>query len=385
MKGHVTKKGTNWYFVLDIGIHPTTGKRKQKWFSGFKTKKEAEKAMIKKLNEVNDGTYMEPQKITLGNYLLKWLQDFAKVNTAPLTYEGYSYIVKSHILPSGIGSIKLDKLKPVDIQHYYAEKLQNGRKDGTGGLSSKSVYSHHRLLHESLEHAVKWRIIPNNPVKATIPPKPQKKRMNTLSKEHIHTLLNEAKKTDISGPIYLAINTGMRRGEILGLRWIDVDFTSGILRVLQTIQRVNNRGIIIKDSPKTDGGARTIAISESVVSYLKQVKADYKKNKSLLGDCYQDYGLVFARPDGSPLDPDTFSRSFKKLVNNLDIPTVRFHDLRHSHATLLLQQGEHPKIVSERLGHSTIGITMDTYSHVTPNMQKEAAKKFDSFLFGSSC
>lgn len=195
-------------------------------------------------------------------------------------------------------------------------------------------------------------------------------------------LLKEAQNRKFYEPIYFAINTGMRRGEILGLRWSDVDFESRLVSVRQTVQRVNDQGIIFKQTAKTDGSRRTIAISATVDETLQKFKRRQTKNKLLHGPFYQDHDLVFSNENGTPLDPDGLSRGFRRIVKSLDIPEVRFHDLRHSHATLLMQQGEHPKVISERLGHSSITITMDLYSHVMPNMQKEAAQKLDDFLFG---
>ncbi|MBD1371958.1 site-specific integrase [Hazenella sp. IB182357] len=382
MKGHVTKKGSKWYFVLDIGVNPVTGKRKQKWFSGFKTKKEASKAMTEKIHELNQGIYMEPSKITLSEYLNRWLNDYAKTNCAPRTYQGYEYIIRDHLAPSSIGEVPLEKLKPMQIQHYYSEKLTKGRKDGTGGLSARSVHHHHRLLHEALEHAVKWQLMQKNPSKAVTPPKPQKKQMNVLTKEQIHLLLEASKGKWYHAPIFIAINTGMRRGEIMGIRWQDIDFEKRIICISQTLQRIKGKGLTFRHTAKTDGSRRSLAVSNSIIDLLKTIQAQQKVIKLELSSHYQDSDLVFANLDGTPMDLDGLSREFARLVRRIDIPYVRFHDLRHSHATLLLQQGEHPKIVSERLGHSSIAITMDTYSHVMPNMQKEAADKLDDFLFG---
>lgn len=384
MKGHVTKKGSKWYFVLDVGVDIITGKRKQKWFSGFKTKKEAEKAMVEKVHELNQGIYVEPTKFTLAEYMTRWLNDYVKFNCAPRTREIYEYIVHTHIIPSGIGKLALDKVKPIQIQNYYSEKLTNGRKDGKGGLTARSVIHHHRILHEALEHAVKWQIIGNNPAKAVTPPRLEKKEVNVLSKEQIHTLLEGTKNKYFHEAVFFAISTGMRRGEIFGLRWSDIDFINQTISIRQTLQRLKGQGLVFKKSAKTDGSRRSLAISGEVIKLLKILKAKQEESRLKLGLYYQDHDLVFSNEDGSPINIDYLSREFGRLVKKLDIPYVRFHDLRHTHATLLLQQGEHPKIISERLGHSTISITMDIYSHVMPNMQKEATDKLDKFLFSSN-
>lgn len=281
--------------------------------------------------------------------------------------------------------MKMDQLKPIHIQQYYSNRLTEGRLDGRGGLSARSVLHHHRLLHKALEDAVKWQIIAINPVKAVNAPKPEKKKFNVLSKEYVHLLLENVKDHQYYAPIFLGINTGMRRGEILGIRWEDIDFDNYLISVNQTIQRQKGKGIVFKPTTKTDGSRRTVAISDSVVFMLKKQLNKQKRNRLKHGILYQDHNLVFAQEDGSPMDPDGLSREFGRIIKRIEeLPHVRFHDLRHSHATLLLQQGEHAKIISERLGHSSIQITMDTYSHVMPNMQKAAAKKFDDFLFSDS-
>lgn len=262
MKGQVRKRGNKWCFIIDIGYDPKTGRRKQKWFSGYRTKKEAEKAMAEKIHEINQGIFVEPSRITLEEFLKRWLEDYARINCAPRTYEGYAYIVRKHLIPS-LGKITLDRLKPVHIQTYYAEKLNNGRMDGEGGLSARSVLHHHRVLHEALEHAVKWQIISVNPVKAVSPPKPQKKQINVLTRDEIIQLLKAAEGTRFYDPIFFAVNTGMRRGEIIALRWCDIDFENRIISVRQTLHRLKGKGFVFRDTTKTDGSRRSIAVSES--------------------------------------------------------------------------------------------------------------------------
>ncbi|TCS80341.1 site-specific integrase [Tepidibacillus fermentans] len=377
MKGHVRKRGSKWVFVIDVGRDEKTGKRIRKWFSGFNTKKEAEKAMAQKIHELNMGTYVEPSKLTLGDYLYQWLENYAKVNTAPRTYEGYEMIIKKHIIPS-LGHITLDNLKPLHIQRYYSDKLSHGRTDGTGGLSAQTVLHHHRVLKEALEQAVKWQLIVRNVADAVEPPRPKKVQMVTLNKQEISKLLETAKDSPFFPIIFTAIYTGMRRGEILGLRWRDINFHNRVISVRQTLQAVKGKGLIFKE-PK-NGKERTVSIPDSLIDLLKKQKIKQNENKLRFGPAYNDFDLVFAQPNGNPFQPSELSRGFNKIIKKAEITPIRFHDLRHTHATLLLEQGVHPKIVSERLGHSSINITLDTYSHVLPNMQEEAANKFDDLI-----
>ncbi|WP_339063632.1 tyrosine-type recombinase/integrase [Tepidibacillus marianensis] len=377
MKGHVRKRGSKWAFVLDIGRDEKTGKRIQKWFSGYNTKKEAEKAMTQKVHELNTGAYVEPSKLTLRDYLYQWLENYAKVNTAPRTYEGYEMIIRNHLAPS-LGHIVLEKLKPLHIQKYYSAKLTNGRFDGMGGLSAQTILHHHRVLKEALEQAIKWQLIIRNVADAVEPPRPQKIEMVTLNKEEVSKLIEAAKGSPLFPIIFTAIYTGMRRGEILALRWKDININNKMISVRQTLQAVKGKGLIFKE-PKS-GKERTVSIPDSLIEQLKKQKIKQRENKLLLGQIYSDQDLVFAQKNGSPFQPSEVTRGFNKIIKESGITKVRFHDLRHTHATLLLEEGIHPKIVSERLGHSSINITLDTYSHVLPNIQEEAANRFNELL-----
>jgi integrase len=379
MDGHVRKRGNKYCFVVDIGPDPLTGKRRQKWFSGYKTEREAKKERTRIINEINQGRFVEPSKLTLKAFLHQWIENYAKENCAPRTLQGYEYIIEKHLVPA-LGKKTIDKIKPLDIQKYYTEKLQRGRVDGKGGLSARTVLHHHRLLHEALEHAVRWQIIPVNPAKSVSSPKAKKAEMNVLTKEQIQTVLEHSKGKSYYHVVFLAIHTGMRRGEIFGLKWKDIDFENQLLSIRRTLQRIKNKGYQLREATKTDGSRRSIALTDSVIQLLKQIQHQQEKDKSLLGTAYDDQDLVFANPHGKFLDMDNLTRYFSRMVKKLDVPYVRFHDLRHCHATILMQQGVHPKIVSERLGHNSTKLTMDTYSHVLPNMQKEAAQKLDDFL-----
>lgn len=381
---HFRQRGNSWSVVIDIGYDEETGKRKQKWISG-KTKKEVKEKAIKILNQVNEGTYIEQSSLTLKDYLKNWLNDYAKTNTAPKTYEGYEHIINIHIIPT-IGHLTLDKLKPLHIQKYYTEKLKSGRIDGSGGLSAQSVLHHHRLLKEALQQAVKWQLIVRNTADAVEPPKPDRYEMSILDAEQIKLLLNELNTLMLdenigyyAPPIIFGIYTGMRRGEILGLREKDINFENKTAAVCQTLQRVDGIGLFFKD-PKTPKSRRSVSLSSSLLEMIQKVKLSNAKNKLKAGPVYQDNGLIFCQPNGKPIEPSELGRVFSKLLKQCNLPKVRLHDLRHTHASLMLQQGVHPKIVSERLGHSTIGITLDIYSHVLPNMQEEAVNKLDELI-----
>jgi integrase len=285
-------------------------------------------------------------------------------------------MITQHLKPT-LGHIKISLLQSAHIQEYYVQKLSNGKIDG-GGLSATSVKHHHRLIFKVLKDAVKWQLLMRNVAEAVTPPKTKKVEMQIWDNEKVKTFLEESKKSSYF-PIYLtAIYTGMRRGEVLGLRWQDIDFQNNIIYVRQSLQEVKKVGLTFKE-PKS-GKSRSITITSNITKELKKVYKQQLENKLLFGADYNDFDLVFAQKNGKPLQPTEMARNYRKMVEKSGLPYIRFHDLRHTHATLMLQQGIHPKVVSERLGHSTIGITMDTYTHVLPNMQKEAAHQFEQLI-----
>ncbi|MEH7418641.1 site-specific integrase [Neobacillus drentensis] len=285
-------------------------------------------------------------------------------------------MITQHLKP-GLGHIKISKLQPAHLQEYYVQKLYNGKLDGSG-LSATSVKHHHRLIFKALKDAVKWQLLSRNVAGAVSPPKTKKVEMHTWDHEQVITFLEVAKGSSYY-PIYLTtIYTGMRRGEVLGLRWQDIDFDNLVISVRQSLQEVKKVGLTFKE-PKS-GKSRSITITPNLAKELKKLYKPQLEYKLLLGQDYHDFDLVFAQKNGKPIQPTEMARNYRKFVEISGLPYIRFHDLRHTHATLMLQQGIHPKVVSERLGHSTIGITMDTYTHVLPNMQKEAAQQFEQLI-----
>lgn len=381
MKGHLRERGKgNWWAVLDIGRDPETGRRRQKWHKLAATgKRQAQQELSKLLADLAGGTYVEPGKLTLGEYLERWLQDYAKVNTSAQTAQRYEVIVRHHLIPA-LRTIRLDQLRPAHIQHYYAEALQSGRKDGRGSaLSARTVTHHHRVLHEALEHAVQWQMIAKNPADSVKPPRPVDREMKTLTAPEVDALLQAVEGTRLQVPVLLAVATGMRRGELLALRWQDVDLDNARISVRRSMERTKTNGISFK-TPKSAKGNRVVTLPSVVVQALRRHLAEQTRLKAQLGIEHSESDLVSARPDGQPLSPDNLSREFTATLRKHGLPEVRLHDLRHTHATLLLQGGINPKVISERLGHSTVRITLDVYAHALPSMQEEAARRFDNIL-----
>ena len=378
MKGHLRKRGQgSWSIVLDLG-RDATGKRRQKWHTVRGTADDAERELVRLLNAMNIGEYVEPARMTVGEYLDRWLKDYAQTNVAAKTYERYAQVVRLHLKP-GIGHHRLPKLQPLHIQAMYSKQMQGGRKDKKkGGLSAQTVLHHHRILREALQQAVRWQLLARNPADAVEPPRAERREMQVLDEAETAVLLDKAAGSRLYLPILLAVTTGLRRGEILALRWQDVNLDAATLAVRRSLEQTT-AGLKFKQ-PKTQKGRRVVALPPITVEALRRHKADQAKVKLFLGPAYKDQGLICGRVHGTPVGPNEITAEFAALIRGSKLPQIRFHDLRHSHATQLLRQGIHPKIVSERLGHSTVGITLDVYSHVLPDMQEEAARKIDLAL-----
>ncbi len=271
----------------------------------------------------------------------------------------------------------LAKLHPLHIQSHYTEAIQNGRLDGKGGLSARTVLHHHRILHEALKQAVKWQLLARNPADAVEPPRPAYKEVSAIDEETVARLLDALAGHRLHAPVLLALSTGMRRGEILGLKWRSVGLDDGTLVVRESLSQTKE-GVVFK-APKS-GKGRTVALPPLAVTVLRAHKVEQAKERLLLGPVYANHDLVFAREDGQPWPPSSFTSAFQAFIRRSTLPHMSFHTLRHTHATLLLKRGIHPKVVSERLGHAKVGITLDIYSHVLPGMQEEAAQQIDAVL-----
>ncbi len=405
MRGRVFKRGPNsWALVLYLGRDPQTGKERRKWLS-FKTKRDAEAAQAKYVNELNSGgTLPLPSKKLVGEYLEEWLRGH-QPNLAPTTYASYRDTIKNHLAPE-LGTIRLRDLAPQRLREYVADKL-------AAGLSPTTVRYHVMLLHHALGQAMRDGLLARNVCDFVEVPTKQRFEVPTLDEEQVRLLLGEAKRSSPHYRLYLAaVTTGMRQGELLGLRRQDIDLTLSVASVRQTFYRLSGQQLF--KPPKTAKSRRTVALPPVLVEELRQLFAEQDAERRRRGDCpagracsdatceaWHDYGLVFCQPNGRPHHAHNIVRRDFRRVLALQglraelraqgvaeealpkgLPHIRFHDLRHAHATLLLQQGVHPKVVQERLGHSTISMTLDTYSHVMPGMQTEAARQLADRLFG---
>ncbi|PFK49394.1 site-specific integrase [Bacillus thuringiensis] len=370
MKGSVKKdKRTGKYFyIVDIGIDPLTGKRKQKKKRGFITKKEAENALTKLLSEVHTGTYVEPSKLLYGEYLENWFntkKHSVGIQTANVL-KGY---LNSRIIPS-LGNIKLAKLTSLHMQNYVNSLRNEGLKRGT---IEKII----KIIRNSLEHAIDLELISKNVAVKTKLPKADKEELTVWNEQEVQLFLKVTQDSRYSIVFHMALVTGMRQGELLGVRWKDVDLEKGHLIISQTLSHDGKTFLL---GGKTKSSLRKILLPASTVAKLKKHRAVVLKEKLSQGEEYQDNDLVMCTPSGMPINPANIRRSLNALIKKAAVPKIRFHDLRHTHATLLLAKGVNVKVISERLGHSNIKITLDTYSHVLPTMQEHAVNKIEEIL-----
>jgi integrase len=377
VRGSVYRRGDGWTLKLELPRR-TDGHRQYR-YETCATKREAERLRAELVHEIVGGTFFEPTKMTVGEFLDQWFEQTANGLTAR-TRERYRSIIDRHLKPA-LGHIALAKIRPLHLQAYYSAALSNGRTDGKGALSPATVLKAHHIIHRALRQAVRWQLIARNPADAVEPPRALRTEMRALDSTQTAALLAAAADTRLAMPILLAVSTGMRRGELLGLRWGDVDLVAGTVAVRQTIEETK-AGLTFK-GPKTTKSRRVLPIGATTVAALKRHRAAQDELRLARGGHYHDADLVFCLPDGSPWSPSAFSLAFMRLLRQTELPRIRFHDLRHTHASQLLAQGVHPKIVSERLGHANIGITLDTYSHVLPGLQQEAVAAYDQALRAS--
>ncbi|MBU2009192.1 MAG: site-specific integrase [Chloroflexi bacterium] len=376
MKGCIVQrsKGT-WRLLFDAGRDPQTGRRRQRSVTVRGTKKDAERKLRELLHSLETGSYVKPARVTLGQYLRQWLK--GQTNLRPSTLAGYTSKVERHLIPE-LGQLPLTELRPQHLQAFYQKTLETGRIQG-GRLSSSTVNQCHRILGKALADAVRLELVSRNVALAATPPRPGRHEMRFMNQAETLRFLETARGTDYYPLFYTLLFSGLRRSEALGLRWRDLDLTLGHLSVAQAMHTLKG-GEIAFCEPKTAKGRRLVSLPPSLAILLRQHRENHEAVRAALGTTLGDDDLVFAWPDGRPMLPDTVSHAWEKVAQKAGLEGVRMHDARHTHASLMLAQGVHPKIVSERLGHATIAITLDTYSHVTPGLQEAAARAFEEGL-----
>lgn len=366
MKGYVRKRGNKWSYTVDIGRDTETGKRKQKTKGGFATKKEATAALNDLIYEFNKGTWIQPRNILVKDFANEWLKNY-KHQLRETTAEQYETKVRKWIIPI-LGDFKVQELKPIHAQMFSRKLLDSSM--------SSTAHKTYAIAKFMFKHAVDLEVIPKNPL-ANVSIKEQKRQVITWSFEELKHFLEIVKKHDsfYYGVFAIAAYTGLRKGEVLGLRRIDVDFESGKLNIKQGLIETKEKGVQIGDL-KTPASYRQVAIDSFVISILKEQINKNNIMKMKFGSEYRDQGIIFCHLDGVVYRPSSLNRPFRKFIELSGVPYIRFHDMRHTHATLLLELNVNPKVVSDRLGHSSVKITLDTYTHTSHEIQSGAADLF---------
>ncbi|HJT55260.1 MAG TPA: site-specific integrase [Ktedonobacteraceae bacterium] len=341
-----------------------------------KTYKEAQEKLKRALYEQQQGTLVTAAQQTVAQYLTDWLEHSQKQSVRPRTYERYEEIARLHIIPA-LGRHKLHQLSAQHVQAFYTQKLE-------AGLSALTVISFHNLLHKALDTAVRWGLVARNVCDAVSPPRRRRFEVKPLTLEQVQRLLAAVEDHRLAALFKLALATGMRRGELLGLKWQDIDLAKGTLQVRRVLSRIPSRlpgKGYAEAEPKTQRSRRTIVIAPFALSALKEHRARQLGEKERAGAAWQEHDFVFCTPLGTHLNPTRDMLDLlKAFLKRAGLPDIRFHDLRHSSATLLLSLGVHPKVVQEILGHSQISMTLDIYSHVLPGMHQDAMARLNAAL-----
>ncbi len=370
-EGNIRKrKDGRWEGRYTAGVDPNTGKQIFKNVLG-KTQSEVKDKLKKALAEVQKIDFTRTGKYNVSQWMEEWFENVCKLKVRPSSHQTYRGYIDHHITPY-IGKMPIEKLSTMDLQKLCKKLMDKGRVERIEsekqpkGLSAKTVRNIMQVISSAMDFAVAQKIIIDNPCKAVELPKVEKKEMQTIPAEQLQAFLTEAKASGVYEMYYIELSTGLRRGELLGLKWPDIDWKNGIITVHRQIARVN--GEIVESPLKTKNSYRRVSISPQAIEVLKQQKA--KTNSE----------YVFPSPTGGPISPDSVNNMLKRVLARAGIPKVRFHDLRHTFATVALQNGVDIKTVSSILGHFSAGFTLDTYAHVTTAARKEAAQTMGNVL-----
>jgi integrase len=370
MKGYIRKRGTKWAYTVDIGKDPRTGKRKQKSQSGFKTKKEAQAALAELVNGVEKGNYVEPTKKKFKEFALDYLENTYINRVKRSSYESSYNVAVTHVIPF-FGDIDINNIDQFLVHELYSLKLKEG-------YAPSYIQRMHEMVRLLLRVAFKWEILHKDISSMLEPPRVPKKEMKVWTIKQVNDFLKWTKHSRYHPIYFLAAWTGMRKGEILGLSWDDINFDEKTISIKKTLYRVKGEALL--HEPKTKNSIRTIYMDDDIIRVLKMQKVKQNLERLRYGGVYKEHNMVFAQETGDYVNSQGVNGLFTRYINQSGLPRIRFHDLRHTHATILLSMGVNPKIVAERLGHSSVQITLDVYSHVMPSMKKDLSEQFSKAM-----
>jgi integrase len=371
VKGYIRQKGkdkNSWQIQVYIGIG-SNGKYHRYYETVRGRKSDAQKRLNELLVSMDKGLYAPTGRITVAEHLHNWLEGYVKTNCSQRTLDGYQSIVETHLIPA-LGQFQLKNLTPQAIQRYYGKACQR--------LSARTVHHHHRVLFQSLKYAVRQGYLGTNPSERVDPPKPQKKTMRTLTPSEVERVLDVAKSSSYYPIYYTALSTGLRQAELLGLRWRDIDLDLCSISVSQVLYKRHGKCLFVQ--PKTMHSRRQVAMTPKLATFLREYKVN-RENLYLEFDRILSLDdLVFTSITLEPLGASVLSHDFNRVIKRTGLSEVRFHDLRHTFASLMLLRGAKPKVISEALGHSSVAFTMDTYSHIIEGMQSDAMALLNDVL-----
>ncbi|MFC1938525.1 tyrosine-type recombinase/integrase [Chloroflexota bacterium] len=369
MRGSIRSKGKNsWQIQIYTGTGPD-GKPRRHFETIRGRKGDAQRRLTELLSSLDKGVYTPPGRLTVAEHLKQWLDGYVKTNCSQRTFDSHRSIIECHLLPA-LGHLQLKQLQAPTIQSYYGKACEK--------LSPRSVHYQHRVLSQSLKYAVRQGYLGRNPCELVDPPKWKGKAMRTLTPAEVEVLFDTAKDNHHYPIIYTAVSTGLRQAELLGIRWRDIDLDMLSISVSQVLYK--RQGICQFKEPKTSHSRRRVAMTPKLALFLRDYLAERESLYYHLGKQLTLDDVVFGGFEGKPLDPSVLSHDFARIVKRAGLENVRFHDLRHTFASLMLLRGAKPKVISEALGHASVAFTMDTYSHIIEGMQEDAMALLDEVL-----
>jgi len=369
MRGSIREKSKgSWQIQIYTGTGPD-GKPRRHFETVRGRKGDAQRRLTELLSSLDKGVYTPPGRLTVAEHLNQWLEGYVKTNCSIRTLDSHRSIIETHLIPA-LGQLQLKHLHAQAIQAYYGQACEK--------LSARTVHYHHRILSQSLKYAVRQGYLGRNPCELVDPPSPRKKPMRTLTPGELEVLLENATSNQFYPVYYTAVSTGLRQAELLGLTWRDIDLDFLSISVNKVLYK--RRGVCRFNEPKTSHSRRRVSMTPKLAVFLREYKQEREKLYRQLGKELNFDDLVFASVEGKPIDPGVLSHNFGRIVKRAGLENVRFHDLRHTFASLMLLRGAKPKVISEALGHSSVAFTMDTYSHIIEGMQSDAMALLDEVL-----
>jgi integrase len=363
------KKRTDGRWEAQYIVYTPSGAKRKSVYA--RTKHEVAQKLRKAIAERDGGLVFDADNLSLAEYLRRWLEGSVRGSVAKSTFERYEQLSRVHIAPA-IGRVELKKLTPAHVQGLYRAKLDEG-------LAERTVEYIHTTLRKALNQAVKWQLVPRNAADATTAPRPRKQEMTALDREQARRLLNTARGDRFEALYVLAVAAGLRQGELLGLKWVDLDLEKGMLSVRRSL-RMDKDGAHYTEG-KRDRSRRRIELGGGTVGALRAHRKRQLEERVRYTGLWEDHGLVFCQKDGRPVHRRHLEREFYKLLERAGLPKITFHGLRHTCASLMLLNNTPAKVVSEMLGHADVAFTLKVYSHVLPGMQRSAADGMDEMLF----